>query len=67
MNIKKAISLGIRKINVFSDWIRPAMWKTAELIKKNPKRLGKMADAQRDVIIDVLDHWVEITGSNGKG
>ena len=66
-NIKKAVSLGIRKINVFSDWIRPAMWKTAELIKENPKRVAKMADAQRDVIYDVLGHWFEISNSVGKG
>jgi len=66
-NIKKAVSLGIRKINVFSDWIRPAMWKTAELIKENPKRLGKMVEAQREVIFDVLGHWFEISSSDGKG
>ena len=66
-NIRKAVSLGIRKINVFSDWIRPAMWKTAELIQENPKRLGKIAEAQREVIFDVLGHWFEISNSVGKG
>jgi len=66
-NIKKAVSLGIRKINVFSDWIVPAQLRTAELIAQNPKAVGKIADAQRDIIFDVLHHWFEISGSVGKG
>jgi fructose-bisphosphate aldolase class II len=66
-NIKKAVSLGIRKINVFSDWIVPAQLKTAELIAQNPKAVGKIADAQRDIIYAVLHHWFEISGSIGKG
>jgi fructose-bisphosphate aldolase class II len=66
-NIKKAVSLGIRKINVFSDWIVPAQLKTAELIGQNPKAIGKIADAQRDVIYAVLQHWFEISGSINKG
>ncbi len=66
-NIKKAVSLGIRKINVFSDWIVPAQLKTAEIIAKNPKAINKIADAQRDVIYDVLQHWFDISGSINKG
>lgn len=66
-NIKKAVSLGIRKINVFSDWIVPAQLKTAELIGQNPKAIGKIAEAQRDIIYDVLQHWFEISGSINKG
>lgn len=66
-NIKKAVSLGIRKINVLSDWIVPAQLKTAELIGQNPKAVGKIADAQRDIIYDVLRHWFEISGSINKG
>jgi ketose-bisphosphate aldolase len=66
-NIKKAISLGIRKINVFSDWIVPAQLKTAEIIGQNPKAVGKIADQQRDVIYEVLLHWFDISGSINKG
>jgi len=66
-NIRKAVSLGIRKINVFHDWITPAQAKTAEIIATSPKALGKIADSTRDIIYDVLGHWFEITSSVNKG
>jgi len=66
-NIKKAVSLGIRKINVFSDWIRPSQMKTAELIAKSPKAVGKIADSMQDIIYDVLGHWFEISNSVNQG
>jgi len=66
-NIRKAISLGIRKINVFSDWIVPAQAKAVELIKEMPKATGRVADSTRDVIFDVLGHWFEISSSVNKG
>ncbi len=66
-NIKKAVSLGIRKINVFSDWITPTQKKTVELIEKSPKAVGKIADSMRDIIYDVLGHWFEISNSVNKG
>ena len=40
-NIRKAVSLGIRKINVFHDWITPAQAKTAETSPPRPKRLAR--------------------------
>jgi fructose-bisphosphate aldolase class II len=66
-NIRKAVSLGIRKINVFHDWIQPSQLKTAEIIAQTPKALGKIADSTRDIIYDVLGHWFEITSSGNKG
>ena len=66
-NIRKAVSLGIRKINVFHDWIQPSQLKTAEIIAQTPKALGKIADATRDIIYDVLGHWFDITSSGNKG
>jgi ketose-bisphosphate aldolase len=66
-NIRKAVSLGIRKINVFHDWIQPSQLKTAEIIAQTPKALGKIADSTRDIIYDVLGHWFEITSSANKG
>jgi ketose-bisphosphate aldolase len=66
-NIRKAVSLGIRKINVFHDWIQPSQLKTAEIIAQTPKALGKIADSTRDIIYDVLGHWFEITSSTNKG
>jgi ketose-bisphosphate aldolase len=66
-NIRKAVSFGIRKINVFHDWIQPSQMKTAEIIAQTPKALGKIADSTRDIIYDVLGHWFEITSSTNKG
>ncbi len=66
-NIKKAVSLGIRKINVFHDWIYPSQMKTAEIIAKSPKAVGEIADAMREIIYDVLGHWFEISNSVNKG
>ena len=66
-NIRKAVSLGIRKINVFTDWIVPAQKKAAEIIAQNPRALGKIEDSTRDIIYDVLGHWFDITASGNKG
>lgn len=66
-NIKKAVSLGIRKINVFHDWIYPSQMKTAEIIGQSPKAIGKIADSMQDIIYDVLGHWFEISSSVNKG
>lgn len=66
-NIKRAVALGIRKINVFSDWIVPSQRETARLITENPKDVARVAIAQRAVIHDVLAHWFQISGSVNKG
>jgi ketose-bisphosphate aldolase len=66
-NIIKAVSMGIRKINVFSDWISPSQKKTAEIIAKSPKACGKIADSMQEIIYDVLGHWFEISNSVNKG
>jgi ketose-bisphosphate aldolase len=66
-NIRKAVSMGIRKINVFTDWIVPAQKKTAEIIAQNPRALGKIEDATRDIIYDVMGHWFNLTSSGNKG
>jgi ketose-bisphosphate aldolase len=66
-NIRKAVSLGIRKINVFHDWIYPSQMKTAEIIGQSPKAVSKIADSMRDIIYDVLGHWFEISSSVNKG
>ena len=66
-NIKRAVGLGIRKINVFSDWIVPYQRETARLITDNPKDIARVAIAQRAVIHDVLGHWFQISGSVNKG
>lgn len=66
-NIRKAVVNGIRKINVFHDWIQPSQLKTAEIISRTPKAVDKIADATRDIIYDVLGHWFKITSSKNKG
>ncbi len=66
-NVRRAVSTGIRKINVFHDWIQPSQLKTAEIISKTPKAVDKIADATRDIIYGVLGHWFEITSSNTRG
>jgi ketose-bisphosphate aldolase len=66
-NIKQAVALGIRKINVFSDWIVPSQRETARLIAENPKDVARVAIAQRAAIHDVLAHWFRISGSVNKG
>ena len=66
-NIKRTVALGIRKINVFSDWIVPSQRETARLITENPKDVARVAIAQRAVIHDVLAHWFQISGSVNKG
>ena len=66
-NIKRAVALGIRKINVFSDWVVPSQRETARLITENPKDVARVAIAQRAIIHDVLSHWFQISGSVNKG
>ena len=66
-NIKQVVALGIRKINVFSDWIVPSQRETACLITDNPKDVARVAIAQRTVLHDVLTHWFQISGSVNKG
>ena len=66
-NIKQAVALGIRKINMFSDWIVPSQQETLRLITENPKDVARVAIAQRAVIHDVLAHWFHISGSVNKG
>ena len=66
-NIKQAVALGIRKINMFSDWIVPSQQETVRIITENPKDVARIAIAQRAVIHDVLTHWFQISGSVNKG
>ncbi len=66
-NIEQAVALGIRKINVFSDWIVPAQRETARLIAESPKDVARVATAQQVVIHDILTHWFQISGSVNKG
>lgn len=66
-NIEQAVALGIRKVNVFSDWIVPAQRETAHLITENPKDVARVAAAQQVVIHDILAHWFQISGSVNKG
>ena len=66
-NIKQAVSLGIRKINVFSDWIVPSQRETSRLIAKNPKDVASIADTQQSIIRDTLAHWFHISGSVNQG
>ncbi|MCD6577297.1 MAG: class II fructose-bisphosphate aldolase [Anaerolineaceae bacterium] len=62
-NIRQAVAHGIRKINMFSDWIIPAQREIARLININPKDIPRIATAQQTVIHDILAHWIQISGS----
>ena len=66
-NIKQAVALGIRKINVYSDWIVPAQRETSRLITENPKDVARVAIARQAIIHDILTHWFQISGSVNKG
>ncbi len=69
-NIKKAVSLGIRKINLFTEFLNPYLKETLTYYKRNPFRLLfplNKTQRQQAVIEPILERYFQISGSLGKG
>ena len=69
-NIKRAVSQGIRKINLFTEFLNPYLAETLSYYKWNPLRLlfpFNKAKRQKAVIEPVLKRYFSISGSIGKG
>jgi ketose-bisphosphate aldolase len=62
-NIKRSVEGGIRKINVFTDIIKPYL--KATLSGFNPFRIGNASLSQRAVVETILKSYFEISGSLG--
>jgi len=69
-NIKQAVSQGIRKINLFTEFLNPYVAETLSYYKWNPLRLLlplNKAKRQKAVIQPVLKRYFSVSGSIGKG
>ena len=69
-NIKRAVSEGIRKINLFTEFLNHYVTETLNYYKWNPLRLLlplNKAKRQKAVIEHVLKRYFSISGSIGKG
>ncbi|MBW2368740.1 MAG: class II fructose-bisphosphate aldolase [Deltaproteobacteria bacterium] len=69
-NIARAVKIGIRKINLFTEFLNPYMSETLTYYKRNPLRLLlplKKRDRQLAVIEPVLKRYFQISGSINKG
>ncbi len=65
-NIKQAVSLGIRKINLFTEFLKPYLSETINYYKWNPLRLAlpiNKAVRQKSVIEPILKRYFSISGS----
>ncbi len=65
-NIRRAVTGGIRKINVFTDIIRPYLLASRDYLLKNPHRPSGLKTRQQATIDEVLRHYFEISGSLGR-
>jgi fructose/tagatose bisphosphate aldolase len=69
-NIARAAQLGIRKINLFTEFLNPYVSETMTYYKRNPFRLllpQKNRERQVAAIEPVLRRYFEISGSLNKG
>jgi ketose-bisphosphate aldolase len=66
-NIRKAITLGIRKINVYSDIISVIRKSLLESLSRNQDGFIDWMDAQTSAVGDELARYIDISGSQGKG
>jgi len=62
-NIRRSVEGGIRKINVFTDIIKPYIKETISGF--NPFRSGSPSSLQRSVVETILKNYFEISGSLG--
>ena len=68
-NLKKAVLLGIRKINLFTVWFKPWLRFRAGLIFKRPALLlnrERLRSEELELIRSALAGYYEISGSAGK-
>lgn len=66
-NITKAIRLGIRKINLFSDMMAALNEALTETLKPDQLPYENIRGAAGQVAAKVLDHYIHLSGSAGKG
>ena len=69
-NIARAVRGGIRKINLFTEFLKPYLSETLAYYRRNPLRLLlplKKRERQLAVIEPVLKRYFEISGSINKG
>jgi len=66
-NIRKTVSLGIRKINVFTDLFNAYRTATAEAVSDLLSDLPAIVKTQQKAVGSVLKHYLEISGSIGAG
>ncbi len=67
-DLRKAVSMGIRKINIDTD-IRASFAQTvANFIKENPDEIDprKILGPARDAMAEVVEEKIKVFGSNGK-
>lgn len=65
-NIRKAVSHGICKVNVFTDWIAPTHKELRQLLTGKAMDAVNAGAAQQRIIHEVLTRWFTITSSAGK-
>ena len=66
-NLTKAISLGIRKINVYSDLMAALHEALLETLTPNQPPYETIRGAAGQAAAKVLDHYIHLSGSIGKG
>jgi ketose-bisphosphate aldolase len=64
-NIRQSVEGGIRKINVFTDIIKPYLKKTMSGL--NPFQAGSPSFLQRSVVETILKGYFKVSGSLGAG
>ncbi len=64
-NLQKAVSLGIRKINVFSDLVRAIQIEDSAVIKNLTAGPNDMTLAKKRAVRRVLEEYLPISGSQG--
>lgn len=67
-SLRKAIELGVRKVNIDTNIREAFVWKMKEIIDKNPKEIDprKILGPAKEAAVEVIREKIRVFGSSGK-